>query len=520
MSKNHRHGLRADASSLAFFRSPYPPRPHRAEVLHEAAQAYLCAPDRALPDDVAARTGLTEAALANRHIDVAAAETLMRRCDLVVAHNARFDRPFVERIVPAARERPWACSRLEVPWYAEDCPSTTLEGLAHHYGVFPAERHRALADCETGLWLLAQRLPRSHRPVLGALLERAMRPTLRLWAVDAPSMRAAACARGCPLDVAAPGQSPARGGASRPRDGGGRAGVARRTCYGAGAPTPREVRRVCARCAGAPPRRRHQGARAPLPDPVAAPASHRARALRLSDGRGRGKPTESRRPPDDFTQQTKDISMTPSTTHKDISVTPIQFEHGDGHIVVRAHSPRAWAPLALVADALTQTAHAYAHGQGRPVEDSAYWMVLVPGAVATMAHPERYFLDCDDTCTPERAAVLAHRVRTATRSARIAVSAEERDRPFAFVATPGVPGADAPTLSALSGLALETANDLAGPISTRTMRVLFRRLFRKRLTGLFRRVGAGISHIVPVLPDGRLVTARRWHEGRLRPQYG
>ena len=32
--------------------------------------------------------------------------------------------------------------------------------------------------------------------------------------------------------------------------------------------------------------------------------------------------------------------------------------------------------------------------------------------------------------------------------------------------------------------------------------VLFRRLFRERLTGLFRRVGARISHIVPVLPDG------------------
>ena len=32
--------------------------------------------------------------------------------------------------------------------------------------------------------------------------------------------------------------------------------------------------------------------------------------------------------------------------------------------------------------------------------------------------------------------------------------------------------------------------------------VLFRRLFRERLTGLFRRVGVGISHIVPVLPDG------------------
>ena len=35
-----------------------------------------------------------------------------------------------------------------------------------------------------------------------------------------------------------------------------------------------------------------------------------------------------------------------------------------------------------------------------------------------------------------------------------------------------------------------------------TEQLLFRRLFRERLTGLFRRVGGGISHIVPVFPDG------------------
>ena len=156
------------------------------EVRHDEAQSYLSAPGRALPPDVAARTGLTDAALEGKHIDVAAAGALLARADLVVAHNARFDRPFVERTVAQARERPWACSRLEAPWYAEGCPSTTLECLAYHYGVYPAERHRALADCETGLWLLAQRLPRSDRPVLGAVLARALSPSLRVWAVGAP----------------------------------------------------------------------------------------------------------------------------------------------------------------------------------------------------------------------------------------------------------------------------------------------------------------------------------------------
>lgn len=154
-------------------------------------------------------------------------------------------------------------------------------------------------------------------------------------------------------------------------------------------------------------------------------------------------------------------------------MTPIRFEHAEeGVIVARAHSQSAWISLALVAGALCKTAHAYAHGHRHPVDDSAWWGVLAPGAVATMANPEQYFLDDDDTCTPERAALLAHRVHSALRSARSSVSEDEHDHPFAFVATPGVPRAEAPTLSALSVLALGAANALAGPVPACTMQVV------------------------------------------------
>ena len=149
-----------------------------AEVLHDEAQAHRRDPGRApvtgAGDD--ARSG---------HIDVAAASALMARAALVVAHNARADRPFVERLVPAARARPWACSRLEVPWRAAGAPSDALHCLLCHYGVF-SERHRARADCEAGVWLLGQRLPGTGRGVLALLLEAARAETVRLWAVGSP----------------------------------------------------------------------------------------------------------------------------------------------------------------------------------------------------------------------------------------------------------------------------------------------------------------------------------------------
>ena len=167
-----------------------------AEVLHEETQVHLRDPGRAPGPLASGRTGLHDADLRGRHIDVAAAGALMARADLVVAHNARFDRPFVERVVPAARAKPWVCSRLEVPWRASGAPSDALHCLLCHYGVFASRRHRALADCEAGVWLLGRHLPGTGRGVLAVLVEAARAETVRLWAVGSPIGRSTCCARG------------------------------------------------------------------------------------------------------------------------------------------------------------------------------------------------------------------------------------------------------------------------------------------------------------------------------------
>ena len=159
---------------------------HVVEVETDDAQSYRRDPGRALCAEITALTGLTDDNLRGQHIDVAAAEALIARADLLVAHNARFDRPFFERVLPASRAKPWGCSRLEVPWLAAGCPSDALHCLLCFHGVYARERHRAMADCEAGVWLLAQRLPGTGRPVLGILRERVMAESLRLWAVGAP----------------------------------------------------------------------------------------------------------------------------------------------------------------------------------------------------------------------------------------------------------------------------------------------------------------------------------------------
>ena len=171
---------------LAMLPFTYTPAGNVVEVLHFEAKTYRNDPGRPLPPEITHLTGLTDDDVRGERIDVDAATALIARSRLIVAHNARFDRPFIERAVPAARARPWACTRVEVPWTREGFASEALHCLLCAYGVYARERHRALADCEAGVWLLAQRLPVSGEPVLAALRRRALAPTIRLWAVRAP----------------------------------------------------------------------------------------------------------------------------------------------------------------------------------------------------------------------------------------------------------------------------------------------------------------------------------------------
>ena len=160
---------------LALLPFTYTPEGIVSEVLEDERQVHRNDPGRPLPEEVTHLTGLTDEDLRGERVDAARAGALFERSHLVVAHNARFDRPFVEAALPAARARPWACSRAEIRWTEEGFASQALHCLLCACGVFARDRHRALADCEAGVWLVAQRLPVSGGTVLAALRRRALR---------------------------------------------------------------------------------------------------------------------------------------------------------------------------------------------------------------------------------------------------------------------------------------------------------------------------------------------------------
>ncbi|MHC4809358.1 MAG: exonuclease domain-containing protein, partial [Planctomycetota bacterium] len=72
-------------------------------------------PGRPIPEVIQQLTGITDAMVAGKRLDEERFTALAEEADLVIAHNAAFDRPFLEARLPAFRNRPWACTWAEVP---------------------------------------------------------------------------------------------------------------------------------------------------------------------------------------------------------------------------------------------------------------------------------------------------------------------------------------------------------------------------------------------------------------------
>lgn len=142
-------------------------------------------PGRPLSEDVRQITGLTDDTLKGQRLDDARVAELLAGADLVLAHNAAFDRPFCEARYPGFAAIDWACSLSDIDWRKEGRGSGKLEHLALEQGVF-YQAHRAEIDCHALLAVLCATLASDGQTGLARLLAAAAVPSYRLLATQAP----------------------------------------------------------------------------------------------------------------------------------------------------------------------------------------------------------------------------------------------------------------------------------------------------------------------------------------------
>jgi DNA polymerase-3 subunit epsilon len=142
-------------------------------------------PSIAIPADITRLTGITDAMVAGQTIDIARVQALIESADLIIAHNAGFDRPFCETFSPAFAPKAWACSVSEVDWSARGFEGTKLGYLIGQAGYFH-DGHRAVDDCFALLEVLAKGGPVQGNTPFAELFAASQRSRVRIFAEHSP----------------------------------------------------------------------------------------------------------------------------------------------------------------------------------------------------------------------------------------------------------------------------------------------------------------------------------------------
>jgi DNA polymerase-3 subunit epsilon len=156
-------------------------------TIHRVTEVFdeLEDPGRPIPPETTQIHHITDDMVRGKHINDDQVHKIIANASVIIAHNASFDRPFVENRWPAFENKQWACSIKDIDWKSEGVGSAKLEYLLQTQGIF-YEAHRAETDCWALLELLHSVLPQSQQPALLRLLESLNEPQVRLYATGSP----------------------------------------------------------------------------------------------------------------------------------------------------------------------------------------------------------------------------------------------------------------------------------------------------------------------------------------------
>ena len=110
---------------------------------------------RTISEEITNITGITWEMVCDKKVNYEHVLAVFRDADIIVAHNAQFDRPFVEALLPDLMEltTPWLCSCYDPDWPKLGFAKRGLEYLLHKKEYW-YDAHLAINDCAAVGFLL------------------------------------------------------------------------------------------------------------------------------------------------------------------------------------------------------------------------------------------------------------------------------------------------------------------------------------------------------------------------------
>ena len=137
-----------------------------------------------ISEEASAVNGITDEMISGKHIDWDIVEKIFNSTELVVSHNASFDRAFLDRVLPESKKKLWACSINDIDWMLRGFKNVKQELLCIWHGFY-YDSHRAMNDVDALIYLLTHDVYSDNIPVL-ELIENSTIPYYKLSALGSP----------------------------------------------------------------------------------------------------------------------------------------------------------------------------------------------------------------------------------------------------------------------------------------------------------------------------------------------
>ena len=157
----------------------------RGQVLGVVGSAFEWQEPKRYPEAAQSVIQISEQQLAGCRFNRERIEALLAQTDLVVAHNAAFERPFLLPLFPQLAHLRWACSLADIDWRdGQKVLHPSIDGLLKAYALGPTDKTPE-GDCHALVRILAQVLPESLETGFHRLIVASARVTVECVVPDA-----------------------------------------------------------------------------------------------------------------------------------------------------------------------------------------------------------------------------------------------------------------------------------------------------------------------------------------------
>jgi DNA polymerase-3 subunit epsilon len=146
---------------------------------YESLQDPCCS----IPESSTQINGITDEMVKGQSIDWNYVENIFNKSQLIVAHNAQFDRAFMDLVLPVSKNKIWACSINDIDWDKRNFTSYKQELLCIWHGFY-YDSHRAMIDIDALIHLLTHSSYIDNKPIV-ELIQNAKKPVCRVDATFA-----------------------------------------------------------------------------------------------------------------------------------------------------------------------------------------------------------------------------------------------------------------------------------------------------------------------------------------------